>query len=186
MNQGATTVRITGSAPSPCERSERLPDSMLRRYKVAFAAICDSPPDAIVDPAGAISAKPAVPLVDHWTRESFDPIERIHDCVALTLIERAPTEVAELATAGATAPTWTFTRGGTVTVTVCVRLTDDACWPSTGSAKITLPSTNPVQVRRNTAIDRVSSYRELYAHQSSDFPVCTICTLLCDGLVKRL
>jgi hypothetical protein len=159
---------------------------MLRRYKVAFAAICEIPPDAIVAPVGAMPAKLAVPLVDHWTRESFDPIERIHDCVALTVIERAPAEVAELLTAGATAPTWTFTRGGTVTVTVCVRLTDDACWPSTGSAKITLPSTNPVQVRRNAAIDRASSYREHDAHQSSDFLVCTICTRLCDGLVKRL
>jgi hypothetical protein len=48
--------------------------------------------------------------------------------------------------------TWTFTRGGTVTDTVWVRLTDDPIWARAGAETIAPLNTSPTTSPRIPAI----------------------------------
>jgi hypothetical protein len=90
-------------------------------------------PDAILTFEEVSLANPLPDSSDQRTDEfrsedGFDPIESTHACVALTFNERPwvdgarlPASTAEVDVRASEA-TCTFTRGGTVTLTVCVRL----------------------------------------------------------------
>jgi hypothetical protein len=62
----------------------------LRKKTVAAAGICEFVPDAIVVSFALTLANPEVCEADHWRCDLLpaEPIESVHDCVALTLSER--------------------------------------------------------------------------------------------------
>lgn len=87
---------------------------------------------ARIDSVPVTAEKPEFPSRDHWSFDSLRvPMERLHGCVALMLRDRPSFEDCLRAwivlAAAAVLPTFTLMRGGTVTDTMWVRLTDPAC-----------------------------------------------------------
>jgi hypothetical protein len=121
-------VSTTGDASSrSCPEDAR---AALRKNTAAAVGCVETAPDATLTWADVKLENPDAGLSDQRigelrvADEASDPTESTHACVALTLTERPcvdaltfPTLMAEAAT-GANAPICTFTRGGTVTVTV--------------------------------------------------------------------
>jgi hypothetical protein len=98
--------------------------------------------------------------------EGLEPMESTHACVALTFSDRPwvdgltlPTLTADV-NVGENEATCTFTRGGTVTVIVWVRLLEDPRWATAAREIIALPTTIASNERRSLTIYRASSYRE--------------------------
>ncbi len=128
MVYGAVTVKTTGA----CVASELLSvavSSMFRKNNSADLGWVESDPEATVISPVARLVNPAFACCDQRigdlrVPEAADAIERTHARVALTVSEMPcvdalgvllpTTAVGE----NETAPTWTFTRGGTVTLTV--------------------------------------------------------------------
>src|SRR4030081_291936 len=81
------------------------------------------------------------------SEEELEPIESTHVPVALTFSDRPCVDGLTIAALAAEAEvgendaTCTFTRGGTVTVTVWVRLLEDPCWATAAREMIALPIT---------------------------------------------
>jgi len=123
-----------------------------RKKIVSDVVTGESAPVATVDPFPVTAEKPDSPFRDHW---SFDllraPTERLHGCVALMLRERPSVEdclCAWSALVGVIAlPTFTLMRGGTVTDTVWVRLTDPTC-AADERGVIALARTSAAQMER--------------------------------------
>jgi hypothetical protein len=132
------TVAIVGPV-------EITPDAMLTWFDVNVE---NPEPDPSDQRTGAL----------RLTEELLDPTESTHARVALTLSERpwadafaVPAVIAGAADV-ATAATCTFTRGGTVTVTMWVRLLEDPRCAMAARDIIALPTTSTRSVRRNQTI----------------------------------
>jgi hypothetical protein len=163
-------VSITGSAFLSCSVAE-VAAAALRKNTVAALASVEVEPDAILTFVEFNVENPALASLDQRTceaptDETPDPIDSTHACVALTLSESPcvdalmfPTPATERAVV-AKAPTWTFTLGGTVTLTMWVRLLDDPYCAAAGREIIAVPITAASSVRRSPTIFRASSYRE--------------------------
>jgi hypothetical protein len=160
---GADIVKTTG----PCSPSIFEPDSFapLRKYTPAAAGWLERLPDAITASDDNLE-KPAAESSDQRILEAAaeevraDPIERIQVRVALTV--RATPRVGSFALltersvgAAESAAISTLTLGGTVTVTVWVRL-EDACCALAGSEIIVIPNATAISVRRYPTIFRAS------------------------------
>ena len=143
-------------------------------FRKNTVAVPDSPaiaPDAILTCDEVKRENPVLGSSDQRTGEvrvpeELEAIETTHARVAFTFSVRPcvvgltlPTLTVE-APAGANAATCIFTRGGTVTETVWVRLLDDPCCAMAGREIIAVPSTAASSVRRSPTIFRASSYRE--------------------------
>ena len=150
-----------------------------------------------ISPALAVTGKTReLPSADDWSCDlgaeapDVEPIERTHARFASTVTDNpavfgwAGDTLAGAELENARFATWTFTRGGTVTETVCVRLTAPLDWAPAGSAMIALPITSPATMPRSPVIFRVSSFER----QITDLVIDrgTICTSPYDGLVSRL
>jgi hypothetical protein len=144
---------------------------MFRKNKVAALGSTASVPDAILTWEEESFENPVPGSSDHRTfwfgcEEGLEPIESTHACVALTFSDKPcveevafPALTAEMEV-GENEATWTFTRGGTVTLTVCVRLLEDPCCATAGREIIALPITIASNEQRSPTIYRASSYRE--------------------------
>jgi hypothetical protein len=163
---GADIVKTTG----PCSLSV-FEDSFepLRKYTPAAEGRLEILPDAITTSADNFE-KPAAELSDQRISElpvveaRVLPIERIHVRVAFTV--RARPRVGSFAELTArsvgvaeSAATCTLTLGGTVTVTVLVRL-EDACCALAGCDIIVIPIAIAMTMPRCPTIFRASSYRQ--------------------------
>src|SRR5207248_335576 len=113
------------------------------------------------------ATNPELPSSDHWCCDpaTTEAIESVQAWVALMFtaspfIESSREEVlVALDGTDATAAIWTFTRGGTVTVTVCVRLTEEPCCARAGTAMAAVPSASATIAYPSRAIYRVSARR---------------------------
>lgn len=124
------TFRKNTFAPLESPASE--PDAILTFEELSF----EKPVPGSSDQRTALSAE-----------EGLEPMESTHACVPLTFNDSPcvdgltlPTLTAE-AVGGENDATCTFTRGGTVTVTVWVRLLEDPRWASAAREIIVLPIT---------------------------------------------
>jgi hypothetical protein len=121
-------VSTTGDASSRSSPEDA--GAALRKNTVAAVGWVEIAPDATLTWVDVKLENPEPGLRDQRigelrvADEASDPTESTHACVALTLTERPcvaawtlPMLIAA-AVAGATAPICTFTRGGTVTLTV--------------------------------------------------------------------
>jgi hypothetical protein len=144
----------------------------LRKNTVDVPGFAAREPDATLTCEDVSFENPAPDWSDHRTFEfgsddEFEPIDSTHACVAFTFSERpwvdAPAFVALTAEAEADekAATFTFTRGGTVTYTVCVRLVEDpAC--ATAPREISALPTTIASNERSMTIYRASKYHGAY------------------------
>jgi hypothetical protein len=103
---------------------------------VAVLGLAAIAPEAILTWDEESFENPATGSSDHRTfavfrEEGFEPMESTHACVALTFSDKPwveefglPALTAEIGVVASDA-NWTLTRGGTVTLRVCVRLLKD-------------------------------------------------------------
>jgi hypothetical protein len=142
-----------------------------RKNRVAALGSTASAPDAILTCEAVSFENPAPGSSDHRTfalccEEGLDPMESTHACVALTFSDNPCAEemvlpaLAAETELGASEATCTFTRGGTVTLTVWVRLLEDPCWATAAREIIALPITIASKDRRSLSIYRASRYPE--------------------------
>ena len=144
---------------------------MFRKNRVAALGSTASVPDAILTCEEVSFENPVPGSSDHRTfwfccEEGLEPIESTHAWVALTFRDKPrveevafPALTAEMEV-GESGATCIFTRGGTVTLTVCVRLLEDPCCATAAREIIALPITIASKERRSLTIYRASSYRE--------------------------
>jgi hypothetical protein len=125
------------------ESPDNEPDAILTFEEVSF----ENPEPGSSDQRTGLSAE-----------EGLEPIESTHACVPLTFSDSPcvdgltlPTLRAE-AGAGENDATCTLTRGGTVTVTVWVRLLEDPRWATAAREIIALPITIASIERRSLTI----------------------------------
>jgi hypothetical protein len=123
----------------------------LRKNTVAALGSPATAPEAILtfdevsleNPVPGSSDQRTAPSSD----EELEPIESTHVLVALTFSDRPCVDGLTIAALAAEAEvgendaTCTFTRGGTVTETVWVRLLEDPCWATAAREMIALPIT---------------------------------------------
>jgi len=122
-----------------------------RKNTVAAPASTASAPDAILTFDEVSLENPVPDSSDQRTalssEEGLEPIESTHVRVALTFSDRPCVDGFTLAALEAEAEvgdndaTCTLTRGGTVTLTVWVRLLEDPCWATAARETIALPIT---------------------------------------------
>jgi len=132
---GATIVSSTASdSVEPLSGRTDSAEPGLRKKTVAVVGAEERTPDAIVALRDVTVANAERGSRDHWCwdRRATDPIDSVHGCVALMLNAKPSVVCPETAravvgAAAATGATCTLTRGGTVTLTVWVRLADDPC-----------------------------------------------------------
>jgi hypothetical protein len=122
-----------------------------RKNTVAALGSPATAPEAILTFDEVSLENPAPGSSDQRTAPSsedeLEPIESTHVLVALTFSDRPCVDGLTLAALAAEAEvgendaTCTFTRGGTVTLTVWVRLLEDPCWATAAREMIALPIT---------------------------------------------
>jgi hypothetical protein len=132
-----------------------LAPSTFRKNSCADFGCGENEPAAMLTSGPESAVYPEVAPRDQRTRVLElplppEPIERTHARVAFTLREIAWVvafaELARMATLDTvTGATCTFTRGGTVTLTVWVRLAED--WAATGCATIAIAAARAFRVR---------------------------------------
>ena len=142
-----------------------------RKNTVAALGSPASEPDAILICDEVSFENPVPASSDQRTiafgcEEGFEPMESTHACVALTFSDRPWVDGLTLAAptadvdTGEKEATCTFTRGGTVTVTVCMTLLEDPRWATAARESIALPIMIANSERRILTILQSSSYCE--------------------------
>jgi hypothetical protein len=120
-----------------------------RKNTVAALGSPATAPDAILTFDEVSLENPVPDSSDQRTapssEEGFEPIESTHARVALTFSDRPCVDGLTLAAleaeVGENDATCTFTRGGTVTLTVWVRLLEDPSWATAAREMSALPIT---------------------------------------------
>lgn len=170
---GAAIVSSTGGPLSARWFAEAVSIAFLKN-RVAAPGSTASVPDAILTCEEESFENPVPGSSDHRTfafccEEGLEPMVSTHACVALTFSDKPcgegallPALTAEMEAAENEA-TCTLTRGGTVTLTVWVRLLEDPRWASAAREISVLPITIASKERRSLTIYRASSYRHCSA-----------------------
>ena len=159
------TVRTTGELLSS---SGWDPRALFRKNTIASVDWVEIVPDATLTSLGDNAENPELGSSDQLTGElcvtedALEPTESTQPCVALTLSERPCVDELTLPTLmdGLAEASCTFTRGGTVTITVWVRLLEEPCCASATREIIALAIATASIARRSETIYRASSHRE--------------------------